>query len=337
MSLLEFLGEERLLGWYYSKNSSNTGKTIGYRRVSGKIGLTDKENGIRGAWVEKRVALFKNLLNSNYKIIPFTEATDPTKSDGFETFDSYQHCDVLMLEFGGTNLQFYKKYWDKTVELINQHKGKIVFLNDDPDLPFLWELLPDEDWSRWTIAANATNCTEVARILKCPLGSTTIDLPMASGMEFAIFHSGGIQKIVYIGRPNGRNKYFKEYTKSPALQVAGKESEWTDYSDKITVIENPQQRDRRAFYQKYNGCLAVYDEKHKSSGWRTGRAYHALYAGIPVCAPTGNQGLSWCYPIGTSEDITKFSELLVEERKKIWLEQKQKVEAESKISYDSFL
>ena len=49
MSLHEFLGEERLLEWFYSKNSSNTGTKIGYRRVSGKIGLTNKENGVRGA------------------------------------------------------------------------------------------------------------------------------------------------------------------------------------------------------------------------------------------------------------------------------------------------
>jgi hypothetical protein len=36
--------------------------TVGYRRVAGKIGLTDNENGVRGAWVEKRVELLKNLL-----------------------------------------------------------------------------------------------------------------------------------------------------------------------------------------------------------------------------------------------------------------------------------
>lgn len=331
MSLHEFLGEERLLEWFYSKNSSNTGKKVGYRRVSGKIGLTTKENGVRGAWVEKRVALFKNMLDFGYQIIPFSEATDATKDDGFETFNEYQPCDVLMLEFGGTNLQFYQKYWDKTVEMIKAHKGRVIFLNDDPDLPFLWELLPDEDWSRWTIAANATNCDEVAKILKCPIGSTTVDLPMASGMEFAEFHAGGIEKAVYIGRPNGRNKYFKEYVKSPELQVAGKEAEWDDYKEQITVLENPQQRDRRKFYQQYNGCLAVYDDKHKNSGWRTGRAYHALYAGIPVCAPKGNNGLSWCFPIESAADISKFAKLPVELRQKIWQKQKEVVEKTGKV------
>jgi hypothetical protein len=330
MSLHEFLGEERLLEWFYSQNYGNTGKTVGYRRVSGKIGLTNKENGVRGAWVEKRVALFKNMLHFGYRIIPLSEPTDPTSDDGFKSFDTYQPCDVLMLEFGGTNLQFYQKYWDKTVEMIKAHSGRIIFLNDDPDLPFLWELLPDEDWSRWTIAANATNCDEVAAILKCPNGTTTVDLPMASGMEFAEFSTGGIERAVYIGRPNGRAKHFKEYSKSRYLQVAGKEAEWEDYSG-LTILENPQQRDRRAFYRKFNGCLAVYDEKHKNSGWRTGRAYHALYAGIPVCAPTGNNGLNWCFPANTAEELTKFATLPVDLRQKIWEKQKEVVEKTGKV------
>ena len=330
MSLHEFLGEERLLEWFYSKNSINTGVKVGYRRVSGKIGLTNKENGVRGAWVEKRVALFKNMLDFGYQVIPLSEPTDATSDDGFKSFDTYQQCDVLMLEFGGTNLQFYQKYWDKTVEMIKAHSGRIIFLNDDPDLPFLWELLPDEDWSRWTIAANATNCDEVAAILKCPKGTTTVDLPMASGMEFAEFSAGGIERAVYIGRPNGRAKHFKEYSKSRYLQVAGKEAEWEDYSG-LSILENPQQRDRRAFYRKFNGCLAVYDEKHKNSGWRTGRAYHALYAGIPVCAPTGNNGLNWCFPANTAEELTKFATLSVELRQKIWEKQKEVVEKTGKV------
>lgn len=330
MSLHEFLGEERLLEWFYSKNASNTGKKVGYRRVSGKIGLTSKENGIRGAWVEKRVALFKNMLEFGYQIIPLSEPTDATKDDGFTSFDTYQKCDVLMLEFGGTNLQFYQKYWDKTVEMIKAHEGRIIFLNDDPDLPFLWELLPDEDWTRWTIAANATNSAKVTEILKCPQLSSTVDLPMSSGMEFAEFSPGGIEKCVYIGRPNGRNKYFKEYTKSKELEVAGKSAEWEDYPE-LAIVDNPQQRDRRNFYRKYNACLAVYDDKHKNSGWRTGRAFHALYAGIPVCAPAGNNGLNWCYPVQSAEDISKFAKLSVDIREKIWKKQKEVVEKFGKV------
>ena len=89
MSLHEFLGEERLLEWFYSANASNTGKKIGYRRVSGKIGLTNKENGIRGAWVEKRVAFFKNVLAQGMRIIPLSEPTEATATQLLQKIKPY--------------------------------------------------------------------------------------------------------------------------------------------------------------------------------------------------------------------------------------------------------
>lgn len=321
MSLLGSLfGEEAALAWYTDKNASNTGKAIGYRRVSGKVGLTDNENGIRGAWVEKRVALFKKLLNNNYKIALLSQPTDQTEAEGVEHSNAYVPVDTLILEFGGTNIQFYKKYWDVTVDMVNAHKGPIIFINDDPDLPFLWDLLPDEDWSRWTIAANATNTNEVGKTLKAPDGVRVVDYPMDAGMPFNEFHSGTMKKVVYIGRPNGRTKYFKEFLQSPDLVISGKKEEWSDFD--AEVIANPAQKDRKQFYTDYAGCLAVYDTKHKNCGWRTGRAYHALYAGIPVCAPSGNAGLSWTYPVDTAADITKFANLSWQERKMIWERQK---------------
>lgn len=326
MSLHEFLGEDRLLEWYYSLNSKNTGIKIGYRRVSGKIGLTNNESGIRGAWVEKRVALFKNLLSSNYQIVPLSTPTEATYADGFTSFDSYSFCNVLILEFGGTNLQFYKKDWDKTIEIISEHKGRIIFINDDPDLPFLWELLPNEKWSRWTIAVNATNPAEASKILKCPPDCRVVDLPMANGMDFAEFSKGSIDKLVYIGRPNGRTKLVKQFI-SNKVEISGKQKEWDGYN--VNVIDNPQQKDRRNFYRNYKGCLTIYDNKHKQCGWRTGRAFHALYAGIPVCAPSGNDGLLWAFPVENENDVNKFLSLSDEKRKLIWEKQK------SIITYDT--
>lgn len=330
MSLMSLFGEESPINWYLDRYASNTGKTVGYRRVSGKVGLTNNEEGIRGAWVEKRVALFKNLLSNNYKIKILSELTDPTKAELSDYDLSYKECDVLMLEFGGTNLQFYQKYWDKTVEMINAHKGKIIFINDDPDLGFLWELLPNEDWSRWTVAANAVNCKEVGETLKCPEGVRVVDYPMDGGMEFAEFHQGIHNQVVYIGRPNGRAKIFKELTQSSNLTIAGKQEEWSDYPS-IAVVKNPSQKDRREFYQNYAGCLAVYDGKHKSCGWRTGRAYHAVYAGIPVCAPEGNVGLGWCHPVNTASQLTDFANLSAEDRNKIWLQQKASIQSTKKV------
>jgi len=235
---------------------------------------------------------------------------------------------VLILEFGGTNLQFYQKYWDKTLEIIKSHKNRIIFINDDPDLPFLWDLLKNENWSRWTLAVNATNPEKAKTILKCPNEIRAIDFAMNSGMSFDVFHDGPINKMVYIGRPSGRNKYFKEYLKSEKLQISGKPEEWKNFN--CNVVENPPQKFRRVFYQKYKGCLAIYDDKHKESGWRTGRAYHAVYAGIPVITTCGNQGLNWCYQIKEAKDIDNFLNKSVLERKNIWQFQKDFIEKREK-------
>ena len=297
--------------------------------MAGKIGLTNKESGVRGAWVEKRVALFKSLQQHGHSILCLSDLTDETAAKGFASHKTYKQCDVLILEFGGTNLQFYQKYWDETIAMVKAHKGRIIFINDDPDLPFLWNLLPDEDWTRWTIAANATNVNNVSTILKCPYGTRVVDYPMNANMPFAEFHNGNLEKAVYIGRPNGRTKYFQEFLKLPQLQVAGKPAEWDGWNTK--VVENPPQRLRRKFYRQYNACLAVYDDKHKSAGWRTGRAYHALYAGIPVLAPPGNPGLNWCYPVETAIDIADFVRKSKAERMKIWEMQKTYVEKQGMV------
>lgn len=313
------------LNWFTLGNYKNTGATIGYRRVSGKLGLTSKENGVRGAWVEKRQALFRNLIAKNYRIFCFTEGTDETKASGYKSHNTYVNCDCLFLEFGGTNLQFYGAAWQQTIKLIQQHRGKIVFLCDDPDLPFLWKLLPNENWSRWIIAANATNPKEVATILKCPVGCKVIDMPMSANVTFADYHEGQIAKAIYIGRPNGRGKYFNEFAKCEDLQIAGKAKEWIAYPN-VHVKDNPQQKHRRHFYRQYQACLAVYDEKHKNCGWRTGRAYHALYAGIPVISPKGNDGLSWTYPIQNASDITNFIKMSALQKQEIWSKQKTAVQ-----------
>jgi len=296
--------------------------TVGYRRVAGKIGLTDNENGVRGAWVEKRIELLKNLLLNGYEIILLSKLTKATEQKGFVSQSTYQPCDLLILEFGGTNQQFYKNDWEQTVKIIQDHKGKILFINDDPDLPFLWNLLPDEDWSRWTIGANAINPEQTAHILKTPKESQTIDFPLLPDLQTAYFNLGINKKLIYIGRPNGREKVFSQLLKSSHLTIAGKSNEWEKFPQ-ITTIDYPQQKDRKEFYRQFTACLAIYDRKHMLTGWRTGRAYHALTAGIPVAAPRGNKGLDWCYPINSTYAIASLIKMTDQELQNLWEEQKQ--------------
>lgn len=311
-----------LINLFNSQKLHNSSKVIGYRRVAGKIGLTDHENGIRGAWVEKRIALLKSFLYLKYQIILLSETTKITKQQAFRTFSKYQPCDLLIIEFGGNNLRFYEKDWLKTVEMIKCHQGQILFLIDDPDLSFLWHLLPEEDWTRWIIAANAVNPSEVRQILKVPTGAKVIDYPMMPDNNDLKFYAKENNKLIYVGRPNGRKKYFNDYTKCPDLQIAGQAKDWKDY-EAIQLLPYPQQKHRKQFYQQFSGCLAISDNKHMRTGWRTGRAYHALNAGIPVCAPIGNAGLNWCSTITGLSDLSLYAQLPLQQLETIWLKQKE--------------
>jgi hypothetical protein len=300
---------------FNKSNATNTGLTIGYRRVSGKIGLTQNESGIRGSWVEKRICLLSNLLDHNYKIKLLSKTTDQTNIP-----INNSDYDYLILEFGGTNYNFYKKDWDETIDIINKFKGKIMFINDDPDLPFLWNLLDNEDWSRWTIAVNALNLKACKIILKCPNKTTLIDLPMFIGLKFNEFNLNNNPEMIYIGRASGRKKYFDEFLKCKQLRIAGKQKEWSEYN--LILIDIPQQKERINFYKNFNSSLCVYDQKHAKCHWRTGRAYHAIISGIPVCAVKGNYGLNWCYPVETHQDLTDLINSNKDFRETLWNKQK---------------
>ena len=318
MSLRAFLEEPGDLDWFNEANQNNFGPIIGYRRVAGKIGLTNNEEGVRGAWVDKRIALFKKFFAEGYRIVLLSNTTTSTKNEGVDEQKTFY--DILCLEFGGTNLQFYGKDWQITVDYVKKFTGVVWFICDDPDLPFLWNLIPNENWERWTVLANAVNSDATLRALKAPSGVKFMHVAMDKYMEASSFFSGSINKVVYIGRNQGRSAQFKNFGKSPYLQIAGKAKEWEDYPN-LTVVDIPQQKDRRKFYQNYYGCLSIFDKKHKETGWHTGRAYHALYAGIPVLVPPGNEGLSWGYTVNDPSDIEKFIHLTVDERRIIWQKQ----------------
>jgi hypothetical protein len=75
-----------------------------------------------------------------------------------------------------------------------------------------------------------------------------------------------------------------------SLVVCGRAKEWADYE--VAVHEPPTQADRRDFYSQKKGCITLADAKHKRLGWRTGRAYHALFAGTPVVIEADHEGIA---------------------------------------------
>jgi hypothetical protein len=269
---------------------------IGYRRGAGKLPLTDNEKGARGTWLEKRNALLRNLRTRGHEILYWNQMTDNTLEAGFRP-DPHQPVDLLIIEFAGLNMTFYGKDWALTNEMVKAHTGPILFLCDDPDLPYPWHTLPDENWARWTICVNAVNETATRTALKIPTQATVIDTPYASLLPTRPHQTPTINEIIYYGRPNGRTKQLQPFLNH--ITIAGKAKEWGN----TTVIQPPEQSYRADWYAQYAVCLALYDNKHALTGWRTGRAYHALNAGTVIATVTGNTGLQWAYTVTNSHDL----------------------------------
>ncbi len=274
---------------------------IGWRRGASKLPLTYDENGARGTWLEKRLALIK-LLREQHEVIPLSDPTPNSKAAGFRKIDA--EVDLLIIEFAGMNAVFFGEDWAETCRIAQRHTGPILFLTDDPDLTFPWAMLPDEDYSRWTVGVNAIDLDASRQILKVPTAAEIIDLPYASLIPQREYIDGSIDQVIYYGRPNGRAKLIKQFIPHPDIAIAGKPKEWEGFG--ITPWLPPTQTERAYWYGMWKGCLALYDQKHAQSGWRTGRAYHALKAGIPVLAPPGNVGLDWTTPITNPDQIRQY-------------------------------
>lgn len=273
---------------------------IGWRRGANKLPLTYDEDGARGTWLEKRLALIREL-SLQHDIIYLSEPTKNSRRVGFRK--QLAKVDYLIIEFAGMNEQFYGDQWQETATIAKLHEGQILFITDDPDLTFPWHLLPDENWSRWTVAVNAINLQACRSVLKMPSAAKIIDLPYASLLPQKPYSTGTIKQAIYYGRPNGRVKQVKQFIPHPTIAVAGKPTEWVLLQ--IEPIPAPEQTIRSQWYSQWAACLTLYDNKHAETGWRTGRAYHALKAGIPVLTPPGNKGLEWAKQITDPNEITE--------------------------------
>jgi hypothetical protein len=272
-----------------------------YRRMSGAIGLTDEEKGTRGLWLEKRRALLRELKNRGHEVIlanRFTAATEPhpwpyTQYVVPEMGPMGALGDVLMVEFGSSNTRFYGEDLDKTLRLIRVHEGKpCIFLCDDPDLAMVWKWVRrPQDWVCWY------NATRGQPFGGQPASVRIDDAPFASLLkEPAGASAGETGRLVYVGRAKGREAIFRDLLQTVPIEIAGREKEWTDFPG-ANVIPMPDQCARSDFYAARRASLVIADRKHKKMGWRTGRAYHALYAGTPAIVEPDHDGLGKTFQV----------------------------------------
>lgn len=249
---------------------------VAYRRMSGAIGLTDLEKGSRGMWLEKRRALLAHLEHRGHEVTIVNRMTKFSQPLTPAVWDA--KYDVLFIEFGSSNAQFYGDDLVETQRMVREHQGRIVYLCDDPDLPYVWKTAPvDDRWSVWMNARRGQpfgGQPETIPIFDAPFASL-----LTEPLEEDIATGEGLP--VYIGRPKGREKMFKALLDhGVGFDVAGREAEWKDFP--VKVVPAPEQSARPAFYRTRMASLVLSDKKHKKMDWRTGRAYHALYAGTPA-------------------------------------------------------
>lgn len=278
---------------------------IAYCRLSGAIGLTSVEVGQRGLWWEKRRALWTWLEARGHLVYPVSRATRYSADMPVfrRAFTDDLKADLLMVEFGSSNAKFYADDLRRTRNAIAAHRGPVVFLCDDPDLPFPWKSMPD-DWKRWTCWYNAWGGQPIGKQPEMRI----IDFPFASLLDCREpSQTYNANWLVYAGRPVGREKVVRALIAGRApFIVSGRPKEWRHHD--IAVIAPPEQPQRADFYSHVLGSLVLADSKHKRLEWRTGRAYHAICAGTPAVKEHDHSGIVGVPHFTTADDLRQIAE-----------------------------
>lgn len=278
--------------------------TIGYRRMSGAIGISLAEKGTRGLWWEKRLALTNWLHACGHSIFWLSRMTKASQDTGVSV-PPPAHVDVLMVEFGSSNTQFNGKDLEETHAIVMRHKGPIVFICDDPDLPYLWKTVPAARAKQWRCWYNAA---APAPFGGQPTGIPVFDFPFSS-LQAPASVSLGYQcnHLAYIGRPGGREKQVRALIAGRVpFRAYAKPAEWEKLG--VLALPPPNQPDRAAFYASQLGCLVLADAKHKRLGWRTGRAFHSILAGCPAVVEADHVHLAKNFPsFKKASDLVKLA------------------------------
>lgn len=284
-----------------------------YHRISGAVGLTAQESGTRGAWVEKRLTTLRWLKARGHEVTILSRLTRATHTAPQSEF----HCntradartaDLLVLEFGPSNGSWYAEDYAFTQAVVGEYAGPIVYLCDDPDLlkSSVCRYVPQIDWSRWTFLLNCQRPECAPAVLGAPAEASYSEFNPGVGLSQVPYAPSEEPLLVYPGRPGGRKEQVNAMLDSQVVQVVSSPHDWKSWEHLMhhPLLPSPEQADRRDFYRRYAALVCAFDEKHAKLGWRTGRAYHALSAGVPVLAFPGNAALWWTKEVSSSDDLT---------------------------------
>lgn len=232
---------------------------IGYRRFAGKAFVVgDKVTSKRGAWLEKRTALFKTLEERGNEVTIIKNG------------DEYTGYDIILMEFGSNNYNFYKEDIDYSTEILRTQK--CIFILDDPDL---FPEVVKENGFKPIFWVNAD--PQICQRYWCVVCEHFPVFGLQEMREPTPEHNGKI--VYYGGSSGGREKKLLQYkTLIGTLEVVGQKKDFVSIKPK----EPPIQEHRRNFYQQYMASLVLRDALHKKLGWNTGRKFHSILAGCPA-------------------------------------------------------
>lgn len=311
---------------------------IAYRRVSGKIITSEQDCGSRGSWFEKRKAVFEFLRGRGHKVDLVSPLSKNSSNKDWQKtipYSAEEKYDAVVFEFAGLNKVFFEKDLEETARIAREHSGICVFICDDPDLPFLWDVVSKTSRQRWFALYNAKYPKKVS-IGKQPDFVESLDLPLplleagvAGFMKPQAYSLEQLQSksLVYFGRPNGREKVLSSVLSTPGvgLRIFGKDADWVSIKEKygVRIHEPPTQDQRRLWYSQQLASVVLADEKHKRFGWRTGRASHALLAGCPAIVEKSHTALieEGCFSFGSGIDLRRIAQNLrinPEQRRSLW-------------------
>jgi hypothetical protein len=214
-------------------------------------------------WYEKRLALLAALRNLGHTVLFLSRPTQYSKHEYI--MGQPEDCDLILMEFGSDNEQFYGEDILPSRQMLATRK--CIFLLDDP------ELMPKEAQQAERIWVNARNMEAV----KEKWGSKCEYMP------FAAIQTGKLSQPtntfgIYIGSATqGREVFVQAFQAVCPTLIFSREGQFK----RLISQPPPPQPLRYALYGKHKFSLGLRDKTHKKYDWNTGRQTHSVMAGTP--------------------------------------------------------
>lgn len=289
---------------------------IFYSRLSGPINVSPVCKTAIGGWYEKRIAFLKTLIARGHKVrlLGKVEYGNMFMGGlGAELFDnSIQQPDLIFIEFGSNNKNFYGKQITFAEELADKFKGRCIYICDDPEL--FWP--GDSGLINWFNARQN-------------LPDNTFDFPFHTLVDALPCRPPVHLDLIYFGRFSGRKKLLQDILTRVPLKLYS-----TDAEGGFQVQAPPNQVDRYDFYARQMCSLSLNDNKHKHYLWRTGRAYHSLTAGCPVIVE--REAEPYLSGFKTPAEIPELFYRVVQSRESILKEQREIIYNDINIANQTF-